>query len=189
MKLSLVSTAIFVALSSAATLPRGLPLTSQYFKLKVADDAPKEVAGQYINVLVGKGGAGSLGIYPNGEEFQGYISGTSPMKGAIISAKDEKAKVFLDPTHGNPVDFVRLGNPFDEKLALWKDFTVSQSASKGPEKATYWLDYPGLPGSASKNWIACSGGKDEWTLEFIGPPGQASCTEAFQLQVVYVVAK
>jgi len=178
MKLSLVLTAVFVALSSAATLPRGLPLTKQYFKLKVADNAPKEVAGKYITI------SGSLGIYPGREEFQGYINGTSTKKGAILSVKDKKDKVsanlplpehriliwlsrFLRPTHGTPVYYVRLGDPNDDarpELILWKDFTVSPSDKS--KKPKYWLDYNASSnsvGATSKNWVAC-GGKDGYQL-------------------------
>ncbi|KAF8543914.1 hypothetical protein BDD12DRAFT_143092 [Trichophaea hybrida] len=186
MKLSLVFTAVFVAFTSAAILPRAVPLTKQYFKLKVADNAPKEVAGQYININVG---GGSLGIFPRGGEFQGYIKGTSTKRGAIISAKDEKAKVFLRPTHGTPQYFVRLGDPNSDPapaLISWKDFTVSRSASK---KVKYWLDYNAPSdkvGSTSKNWVAC-GGKSGWSLYYGSP--QTGCTAGFQLQVIYAVAK
>jgi hypothetical protein len=161
----------------ALPLVSSLPVdTHPTFRLRPDPLAPAEIASlSYLpkSIYYDKNA-------PNAELLHAFYDTNTH----TVNATDSSDILFLRPTHGTPMYFVRLGDPFADAvpaLTRWSDWKI-ESKTRLEDGKEVTRDF--LTGGT---WMACpSGGEDEGSYSiYSGPPATWRCSELFDMEIVW----
>ncbi|KAL0638815.1 hypothetical protein Q9L58_002044 [Maublancomyces gigas] len=132
MKSSIISSIAVLASFVVATPILSARDDPKVFKLVAGPDAPAEIAGHPVQIISASLGWSTDSTITKDGTF--FIQNNAK-SGVTFYSKDTAYEIFLRPTHGTPLYFVRLGNPaLDAAPPLTiSTFTVSDTTGSGTE--------------------------------------------------------
>ncbi|RPA79383.1 hypothetical protein BJ508DRAFT_415996, partial [Ascobolus immersus RN42] len=162
----------------AIPLASAFPVDSHHtFRLRPDPLAPAEIAA--LGYL-------PKSIYydtsaPHAEQLHAFYDSTTK----TVNATDSSDILFLRPTHGTPMYFVQLGNPFADAVPALTQYNNWRIESKTREEDGKEVTRDFLTGPT---WMACPAGNEQPLTNYAiysGPAATWRCSELFDMEIVW----